>query len=361
MNEIKCPSCERVFKVDESGFADIVRQVRNEEFAREMRAERARWEEFKRGEMALAEANLRNTLQGEMARKESVIVGLQKEIEAFAIKERLAVKEAEDGYKGQVDFLKGEIASLKEHKAKQNVKMLGESLEQHCEISFNQWCQSRNIVFEKDTRGDSRGDYIYREFDEGGVEILSIMFEMKNEEDEKMTAGKKNVDFLEKLNKDRLAKKCEYAVLVSTLEKGNDFYDSGMVDMSRYFDKMYVIRPQFFIPIITVLRSAAFNLISSKRELAIAKNQNIDILNFEENINKFKNEFSENYRRASVNFDKAIKEIDDTIKGLEGIKEYLRLTGKNLRLANDKADDLTVKKLTHNAPMVREMFLNKSV
>ena len=252
-----------------------------------------------------------------------------------------------------------EIARLKDFKQKLSTKMVGETLEQHCETEFNKLRATafQRAYFEKDndSRGGSKGDYIYRETDEAGIEIISVMFEMKNENDETATK-KRNEDFFAKLDKDRTDKNCEYAVLVSLLESENEFYNTGIVDVSHKFKKMYVVRPQFFIPIITLLRNAAMNSLKYKTELTLIKNQNIDITNFEEKINTFKDGFAKNYDLASRKFKTAIDEIDKTISHLQKTKDALLSSENNLRLANNKADDLTIKRLTHDNPTMKAKF-----
>lgn len=253
------------------------------------------------------------------------------------------------------------INYYKDLKAKQNVKLLGESLEQHCEIEFNKLRATafKNAYFEKDNdaRSGSKGDFIYRENDEHGNEIVSIMFEMKNEGDE-TASKKKNENFLPELNKDRNEKKCEYAVLVTLLEAESDLYNSGIVDVSHLYEKMYVIRPQFFIPMITLLRNAALNSMKYKHEISLMKAQNIDITNFENDLDNFKNAFAKNYEAASKRFSDAIVSIDKSIDQLQKTKDALLSSERNLRLANDKATDLTVKKLTKNNPTMKEKFDN---
>jgi hypothetical protein len=252
-----------------------------------------------------------------------------------------------------------EIELRKDMKLKMSTKMVGESLEQFCENEFNKLRATafQNAYFEKDndSKSGSKGDFIYRESDAAGNEIISIMFEMKNENDGTATK-KRNEDFFKELDKDRSEKKCEYAVLVSMLEADNDLYNAGIVDVSYRFDKMYVVRPQFFIPIITLLRNAAMNTLKYKAELAAVMNQNIDITNFEEKINNFKDGFARNYQLASQKFKTAIDEIDKTILHLQKTKEALLSSENNLRLANNKADELTIKKLTHNNPTMRQKF-----
>ena len=251
------------------------------------------------------------------------------------------------------------IAYYKDLKTKLSTKMVGETLEQHCEYEFN---NLRGLAFpratfgkDNDIQSGSKGDYIYREVDENGVEILSIMFEMKNEQDETATK-KKNEQFLKELDKDRNEKKCEYAILVSLLENDNELYNNGIVDVSHIYQKMYVIRPQFFIPMITLLRNASLNALKYKQEAALMRRQNIDITTFEDDLNAIKQAFSKNYELASRKFGDAIDEIDKTIKSLQKTKEYLLSSENNLRLANDKADSLTVKKLTKNNPTMKKKF-----
>ena len=252
-----------------------------------------------------------------------------------------------------------QIAYYRDFKARMSTKMIGESLEQHCEMEFNRLRATgfQNAYFEKDNdaRTGSKGDYIYRESDEEGTEFISIMFEMKNEADATATK-KKNEDFFKELDKDRREKNCEYAVLVTLLEAESDLYNSGIVDVSHRYPKMYVIRPQFFIPMITLLRNAAMNSLQYRKELEVIRNQNIDISHFEEDMNDFKDKFARNYRLASEKFQKAIEEIDKTIDHLQKTKEALLSSENNLRLANDKAENLTIKRLTKNNPTMREKF-----
>lgn len=258
-----------------------------------------------------------------------------------------------------IKYKEEEIARVKDMKAKLSTKMIGETLEQHCETEFNKLRATafQNAYFEKDNdaRSGSKGDFIYKETDEAGNEIISIMFEMKNEGDETATK-KKNEDFFKELDKDRNEKKCEYAVLVTMLEAESEYYNTGIVDVSHKYPKMYVVRPQFFIPIITLLRNAAMNSLKYKAELALVKNQNIDITNFEEKINQFKEGFARNYDLASRKFQTAIDEIDKTIIHLQKTKEALLSSDNNLRLANQKAEDLTIKKLTHGNPTMKAKF-----
>jgi hypothetical protein len=417
MNEIICPECKKAFKRDEAGFADILKQVRNHEFEKELHERAEMFEKDKESAIKLAEANLKNTLQSDLAKKEAELGQLKadrdrelaeleakKELELSEMKskistadleKKLAVTEAVNKIEKERDEIAGELknkdtekqlleTSLKERyatelktkdeiikmkdeeialrkdmKVKLSTKMVGETLEQHCETEFNKLRATgfQNAYFEKDndSASGSKGDYIYRETDESGNEVLSIMFEMKNEGDETATK-KKNEDFLKELDKDRIEKKCEYAVLVSLLEAESDLYNCGIVDVSHKFSKMYVIRPQFFIPIITLLRNAAMNSLKYKAELALVRNQNIDITNFEENIHSFKEGFAKNYELASRKFNTAIEEIDKTIDHLQKTKDALLSSENNYRLANNKADDLTIKKLTRGNPTMTAKF-----
>ena len=292
----------------------------------------------------------------------------EKEIADLKAKLQLREKEAEleknsikEKYEIEIKQKDETIAFYKDFKAKQSTKMIGESLEQHCEIEFNRLRMTafQNAEFGKDNdaKTGSKGDYIYREYDKSGTEIISIMFEMKNEGDETATK-KKNEHFFKELDKDRNEKKCEYAILVSMLEADNELYNNGIVDVSYAYDKMYVIRPQFFIPIITLLRNAARNSLKYKQEVALMREQNIDITNFEEDLNAFKEGFARNYDIASRKFKAAIDEIDKTITNLQKTKAALLSSENNLRLANNKADDLTVKKLIKNNPTMKEKFKN---
>lgn len=290
----------------------------------------------------------------------------EKEIADLKAKLQLREKEAEleknsikEKYEIEIKQKDETIAFYKDFKAKQSTKMIGESLEQHCEIEFNRLRMTafQNAEFGKDNdaKTGSKGDYIYREYDKSGTEIISIMFEMKNEGDETATK-KKNEHFFKELDKDRNEKKCEYAILVSMLEADNELYNNGIVDVSYAYDKMYVIRPQFFIPIITLLRNAAMNSLKYKQEVALMREQNIDITNFEEDLNAFKEGFARNYDLASRKFKAAIDEIDKTITHLQKTKDALLSSENNLRLANNKADDLTVKKLVQKNPTMKEKF-----
>lgn len=406
MKDIICPNCNTAFKLDDAGFADIVKQVRDEQFTEELNHRLAIAEKEKSNAVMLAEANLKNTLQQELSKKEQEISDLKsrKELELERIRAKVVQAEQEkrqavleatrviekerDGLLNQlsnkeverqlqeksiqeqyhqklltkeetIKMKDDEIARLKDFKQKLSTKMVGESLEQHCEVEFNKLRATgfQNVYFEKDNDASSgsKGDFIYRENDQNGNEILSIMFEMKNEGDETATK-KKNEDFFKELDKDRNEKKCEYAILVSMLESDNELYNNGIVDVSHKYKKMYVVRPQFFIPIITILRNAALNSMQYKEELAIIRNQNIDITNFEEKINDFKTGFARNYDLASRQFKTAIEEIDKTMNHLQKTKEALLSSVNNLRLANSKADDLTIKKLTHGNPTMKAKF-----
>ena len=406
MRDIICPSCKTSFKLDDAGFADIVKQVRDDQFSEELNHRLAIAEKEKFNAVMLAEANLKNTLQQELSKKEQEISELKsrKELELEQIRAKVVQAEQEkrqavleatrtiekerDGLLNQlsnkeverqlqeksiqeqfnqklltkeetIKMKDDEIARLKDFKQKLSTKMVGESLEQHCEVEFNKLRATgfQNVYFEKDNDASSgsKGDFIYRENDQNGNEILSIMFEMKNEGDETATK-KKNEDFFKELDKDRNEKKCEYAILVSMLEADNELFNNGIVDVSHKYKKMYVIRPQFFIPIITILRNAALNSMQYKEELAIIRNQNIDITNFEEKINDFKSGFSRNYDLASRQFKTAIEEIDKTMNHLQKTKEALLASVNNLRLANSKTEDLTIKKLTHCNPTMKAKF-----
>ncbi|MCZ4409072.1 DUF2130 domain-containing protein [Cryomorphaceae bacterium 1068] len=417
MNEIICPNCKKAFKVDEAGFADILKQVRDHQFEEELQNRLDLAEREKVNAVQLAEANLKNALKDDLAKKDSEISELrakndramadllaqkeaeiakmQAEIQNAEMKEKLTVSEAikaiekerdtlasdlrqketekellekslkeefSTKLKTKDDFIKikdEEIAFYKDMKQKLSTKMLGETLEQHCEAEFNKLRATgfQNAYFEKDndSRGGSKGDFIYRETDEAGNEVISIMFEMKNEGDETATK-KKNEDFFKELDKDRNEKKCEYAVLVTLLEADSELYNAGIVDVSHKYSKMYVVRPQFFIPIITLLRNAALNSMKYKAELSLMRNQNVDITNFEEKINKFREGFAYNYDLASRKFKTAIDEIDKTISHLQKTKAALLSSENNLRLANNKADDLTIKKLTHGNPTMKAKF-----
>ena len=457
MQEIKCPNCGQVFQVDETGYAQIVQQVRDSEFEKEIARRESELAEKRENELRMVRMEQEKQFDKTLSEKESELADREKKIELLkaekqsetekirsekdneierlkaerdreverikadkdreldklradlteqlnklraeveksdterelavtkAVQEKdreIADKNAEitklsgdlevqqrqselmekqlvEQHKGEIRLRDEEIERLKDFKARQSTKMVGESLEQHCQNQFNSIRMTAfpNAYFEKDNdaRTGSKGDFIFRESSDDGTEFISIMFEMKNEMDTTATKHK-NEDFFKELDKDRKEKNCEYAVLVSLLEADNELYNNGIVDVSYKYEKMYVIRPQFFIPMITLLRNAALNSLKYQRELQIVKNQQVDIVHFEENMNAFKDAFGRNYRIASEKFSKAIEEIDKTITHLQKTKEALLSSENNLRLANNKAEDLSIKKLTKNAPTVAAMF-----
>ncbi len=402
MQEIKCPKCNEVFKVDESGYAQILQQVRDKEFDKELERRFQLLNENKENDLKVARMEQEKNYTFELSKKDSVIADKELEIERLkaqlnqadtekrlAVNEAVLIKEKELNEKvTEITTLKGQLENkenefqikenslkaqyeekikgkdeqieyYKDFKARQSTKMVGESLEQHCMNQFNSLRMTAfpNAYFEKDnnTITGSKGDFIFKEASEDGTEFISIMFEMKNEADETATKHK-NEDFFKELDKDRREKGCEYAVLVSLLEIDNELYNNGIVDVSYRYEKMYVIRPQFFIPMITLLRNAALNSLKYQRELQIVKNQQLDLQNFEVEMDAFKKGFARNYELASKKFNDAIADIDKTIKTLTKIKEELTSSENNLRLANNKAEELTIKKLTKNAPSVRAMF-----
>lgn len=457
MNEIICPHCSKAFKIDETGYADIVRQVHDVEFEQALSERLALAAQDKRAAVELAEAKSASEAQRLAASKDAEIVALKSKLDAVGVEKQLAVNEALNLVQRERDALVNELAQVKrdketaamlleaklqaelqklasekeaqvqnlkaqldatamsqqlaikdavsqvekqrddlkngldrsqlerhlaenalkekyetqikerddaierlrDMKAKLSTKMVGETLEQHCEIEFN---KIRSLAFprahfekDNDARSGSKGDFIFRDFDDSGTEIVSIMFEMKNENEETATK-KKNEDFLKELDKDRNEKGCEYAILVSMLEPDNELYNSGIVDVFHRYPKMYVVRPQFFIPMITLLRNAAMNSLQYKNELALVKSQNIDITNFEAQLDTFKTAFGRNYELASAKFQKAIEEIDKSIDHLQKTKEALLGTDRNLRLANDKAQEVTIKRLTKNNPTMEQKF-----
>lgn len=307
----------------------------------------------------LAIKNIIFEKEQELANKEQNIILLSGKIEMNEKEAQIKEQSLKEKYEEQLKDKDEQIAHYKDFKSRLSTKMVGETLEQHCEIEFNRLRATgfQNAYFEKDNdaRTGSKGDYIFKDFDDNGNEFISIMFDMKNESDTTSTK-KKNEDFFKELNKDREQKKCEYAILVSTLEAENELYNSGIVDVSHKYPKMYVIRPQFFIPIITLLRNAASKSLEYKKELALIKTQNIDITNFENEMNDFKEKFGRNYRLASEKFQKAIEEIDKSIEHLNKIKEALTSSERNLKLANDKAEDLSIKRLTRNNPTMKAKF-----
>ena len=457
MHEIICPHCGKAFKIDEAGYADILKQVRDSDFEKQLHERLELAEQDKRNavELAqakasselqkaasakdaeiqelkakleaeevtrqlavtqalsavekdrdalanalekakheqeatsrLAEAKRLSDLQQAAAIKDAEILSLKAKLEAGEVAQRLALTEAvsevekqrdelksgldraalekqlaetalRDKYETQLKDRNGEIERLRDMKARLSTKMIGETLEQHCEIEFNRLRATAfpKAYFEKDNdaRTGSKGDYIFRDMDDAGTEIVSIMFEMKNEGDETATK-KKNEDFFKELDKDRTEKGCEYAVLVSLLEPDSELYNAGIVDVFHRYPKMYVVRPQFFIPIITLLRNAAMKSLQYKSELALVKAQNIDITHFESQLDDFKTAFGRNWRLASDGFEEAVKRIDEAIKDLEKTKEALHKSANNLRIANDKAEDLTVKKLTRGNPTMESKF-----
>ena len=414
---VNCPNCKEVFKLDDSVYTDIVKQVRDQQFQDELKNRLETANREKQSALQLKEAELTSTFQVQLANKQSEIEVLKAKSKSDLIEEvskkettiqdlkskisqaetvkKLALSDAVRNIEKQRDQLENdvklkeaekenlskslkedfrreldhvakdlklkdeEIERLKDYKQKLSTKMTGETLELHCENEFNKLRATafQNAYFEKDNdaSGGTKGDYLYKEADVNGNEIISIMFEMKNENDQTVSK-KKNEDFFAKLDKDRKAKGCEYAVLVSMLEADNEFYNTGIVDVSYKYDKMYVIRPQFFIPMITLLRNAGMKSLEYKAELSLMRNQNVDITNFEDKINDFKTGFARNYDLASRQFKSAIEEIDKTMTHLQKTKDALLSSVNNLRLANNKADDLTIKKLTHGNPTMKQKF-----
>ena len=393
-NEIKCPSCGQVFKVDESGYASILKQVRDHEFEKELKSREQK-------DLEVEKMKQDKLHQEDMSKKAEEISELQRQIEqlkaqinnaqtekelavtkATQEKERelsdknneiiklkgdidLQKKEGElektnliEAHKGELKLRDEEIERLKDFKARQSTKMVGESLEQHCMNQFNQIRMAAfpNAEFGKDNDASSgsKGDFIYRESSDG-VEFISIMFEMKNEMDTTATKHK-NEDFFKELDKDRREKKCEYAVLVSLLEADNDLYNNGIVDVSYQYEKMFVVRPQFFIPIISLLRNATLNSLVYRKQLAEIQSQQVDLYNFEENLDVFKSSFSDTVRKAGDRYRDAIKSIDDAILELQDVKDNLIKSEGHLKAANNKLDGVSVKKLTKNAPSVKQMF-----
>jgi hypothetical protein len=388
MNEIICPHCGKAFKIDEAGYANILKQVRDSEFEKQLHERLELAEQDKKSAVELARSKDAGEFQKASTAKDTEIQGLKSKLEAGEVAQKLAINEAVNGIEKQRDELKSDLARaelekqlaekslkdkyetqikdrddaierLKDMKARLSTKMVGETLEQHCETEFNRIRATAfpKAYFEKDNDAStgSKGDYIFRDSDEDDIEIVSIMFEMKNESDSTATK-KKNEDFLKELDKDRNEKACEYAVLVSMLEPDSELYNTGIVDVSHRYPKMYVIRPQFFIPIITLLRNAAMNSLKYKSELALVKAQNIDITNFESELDTFKAAFAKNYDLAERHFQKAIDEIDKSISHLQKTKDALLGTDRNLRLANNKAQDVTIKRLTKRNPTMAEKF-----
>ena len=385
MNEIKCPKCGTVFQINETDYESIAKQIKDHEFEKELTQREEQYKKDKENAIKLAESNkdleiqelklklsaleeqTKSKIESELSKKELEIKELKSKLEVQESKKELEIQKVVTEKDKKIDSLNNEleiknkehelkqnsikeqyetklkdkdeqIAYYKDFKAKQSTKMIGESLEQHCSVEFNRLRPLfKNAFFEKDNdaKTGSKGDFIFKDFDDDGNEIVSIMFEMKNEADETATKHK-NEHFFKELDKDRNEKKCEYAVLVSLLEPDNDLYNDGIVDVSHLYDKMYVIRPQFFIPMITLIRNLSLKTVDYKKQLELVKNQHIDITHFEENINLFKEGFGRNYRLASERFAKAIEEIDKTIDHLQKTKENLLKTDDNLRLANNK-------------------------
>jgi len=424
MSQIKCPHCGEIFTVDQSSYADILSQVRNQSFQQEIHDKLDQMKQLHEKDLVQEQIKLKQQLQDAMLRKDRELEVLKHQLSSsdqakqldilnvekalnetinkknqelqalenkiklldkdtqLKVQEELATKEKalvelankieldkkqaelekqslKENYLNQLKLKDEEIVRYKDFKLKQSTKMLGETLEQHCDIEFNRIRMAAfpHAVFEKDNdaRTRSKGDYIFREFDEQGIEIISIMFEMKNEGDETATK-KRNDAFLKELDKDRKEKKCEYAVLVSLLESDSELYNTGIVDVSYQYPKMFVVRPQFFIPIISLLRNAAFNALVYKQEAHAMRQQNIDVTKFEDELSTFKTGFARNYQLASDKFKKAIEEIDKTIDHLQNTKDALVASDRNLRLANNKAEELTIKKLVKNNPTMQKKF-----
>ena len=399
MAELKCPHCGQAFTVDDAELGSIIKQIRDREFEKDLQSRVRELEDHlqekhqlemnaqeteiklqtkeahekelqekdkeiqKLREQILKEQqaaqNLKNQLDGVEDKQELAVMKSVKQVEDEKRDLELQLQNEQQRGKMLLDQKDEQIAYYKDMKTRMSTKMVGESLEQHCEIQFNQLRATafKNAYFEKDNdaRTGSKGDYIYREEDENGVEIISIMFEMKNEMSETATKHK-NEDFFKELDKDRKEKNCEYAVLVSLLEADSELYNAGIVDVSYKYDKMYVVRPQCFIPIITLLRNAAMNALMYKQELAVVKNQDIDISNFEDSLMRFKNDFGRNYELAHGHFDKAIDEIDKTIQHLEKVKKELQGSDNQLRIANNKVEEVSVAKLTKDNPTMKAKF-----
>lgn len=417
MNEIICPHCHKAFKIDEAGYSDILKQVRDADFEQQIHDRLELAEQEKANAIELATAKLSIDLQRDSAKKDGEINELKEKLRSREIEQKLAVNEAISPKDTEIEQLKAKLANieivqklaiseavdvvqkerdefknslekaalekqisekalrdvfetqikdrdeaierLKDMKARLSTKMVGETLEQHCDTEFNRIRATAfpKAYFEKDNnaREGSKGDFVFRDFDDCGTEFVSVMFEMKNESDTSATKSR-NEDFFAKLDKDRNEKGCEYAVLVSLLEPDSELYNSGIVDVSHRFPKMYVVRPQFFIPMITLLRNAALNTLEYKSELALVRAQNIDITNFEDELEQFKTGFGRNFDLASRRFHTAIEEIDKSISHLQKTKEALLGCDRNLRLANDKAQDVTIKKLTRGNPTMAAKF-----
>ena len=388
MHDITCPHCHTAFKIDESGYAKIARQIRDQEFDRQLQQSLAiaeaekrkafelaqmsterRWQELtdsKEKEINDLKAELRDNQSSRQLEITQAVAAVEKDrdglrsaLEKAELEKRLSASSMRELYETKLKDREETIERLRDMKARLSTKMLGETLEQHCETEFNRLRATAfpRAYFEKDndSRNGSKGDYIFRESDDAGTELVSIMFEMKNESD-RSTTKSRNEEFLKELDRDRTEKGCEYAVLVSMLEPESDLYNIGIVDVSHRYPKMYVVRPQFFIPIITLLRNAASTALRYKSELALVKAQNIDITNFEAELDSFKSAFSRNYDLASKKFQTAIDEIDKSIDHLQKTKDALLGTDRNLRLANDKAQDVTIKRLTKGNPTMAAKF-----
>jgi hypothetical protein len=388
MNQIKCPKCGESFTMDEAGYADILKQVRDEDFEKTLHERLELADQSKKTEIALAESRLTQSLAAQAAKRDADIAELKAQVAATKTEKELAIQQAVGQIEKQLIELKGdleqaemkkelegkalkekyevqikdrdaEIKRVRELKKQLSTKMLGETLEIHCEVAFN---QVRAMAFPKakfgkdnDSTSGTKGDFVFRDYDEAGNEIVSIMFEMKNE-DEDTKKKRKNSEFLKKLDKDRNDKNCEFAVLVSLLEEDSELYDGGIVDVSYEHEKMYVIRPQFFIPMITLLRNSSIKALHYKAELEEVKAQNIDVTTFESDLEDFKQKFGKNFDLASKQFHLAIKQIDDAISDLEKVKSSLLGSERQLRLANDKAQDVSVKTLTRGNPTMAEKF-----
>lgn len=388
MNEIKCPKCGTMFQIDEKDYDSIVKQIRDGEFNAEIKRREEELRKYTKSEIDSLKERLDFEKKSELSNKEIEIERLKNQIRQSEIENKYALKEAVQEKENKIVNLENkielsqkeyqlkeqnlidihareikakeqEIELYKDMKLKLSTKMVGETLEQHCKVQYDEYLRPilKNAYFEKDndSKTGSKGDFIYREKTEDGIEFISIMFEMKNESDQTATKHK-NEDFFKELDKDRKEKNCEYAILVSLLEKDNDYYNGGIVDVSHKYEKMYVVRPQSFITIINILRNSALNTVETKRKLIEIQNQNIDIANFEEKMNNFKSAFSRNFKLASDKFDLAIEEIDKTMQHLQKIKDNLLGSKNQLRLANDKAEDLTIKKLTSNSPSIAKQI-----
>lgn len=388
MPELKCPNCQKTFVIDQDDYASLLSQVRNEAFEKELKDRLAQQEKSNKQQNEIdlqkvkaadekeinelknditilkqkldaAEKDKQAALTIALAEKDKDISNLKNELQLSEKNKELEISHLNEAHSSELKMKDEQIAFYKDLKAKMSTKLVGETLEQHCMTQFNQIRMSAfpNAYFEKDNdiSTGSKGDFIFKENTQENAELISIMFEMKNENDTTATK-KKNEDFFKELDKDRNEKHCEYAVLVSLLEPDSDYYNAGIVDVSYRYPKMYVIRPQCFIPFITLVRNAALASAQYKNQLVLIKNQSVDVSNFENDLNQFKEKFAYNYNLANDKFNKAIEEIDKTIEHLNKVKDGLLGADRNLRLANDKAQDLTVKKLTRNNPTMKKMF-----